>query len=98
MVGLYGLIVYVAKQRTVEIGIRLALGADISRVVWLLLKQGIMLISFGLLLGVLASSALIGLIESMLYGVSPMDARRGVPASHGRPSGQLHPRPTCFPC
>jgi predicted permease len=73
MVGLYGIIAYVAGQRTKEIGIRMALGAQISHVVWLVLKQGAILILAGVILGVLASSASIRLIKSMLFGVSPTD-------------------------
>jgi predicted permease len=73
VVGLYGIIAYVANQRTREIGIRMALGAQINQVVWLVLKQGVILILGGLAMGVLFSSAFTRLIEGMLFGVSPMD-------------------------
>jgi ABC-type lipoprotein release transport system permease subunit len=68
-----GIIAYVANQRTKEIGIHMALGAQVKHVVWPVLKQGMVLIFSGVALGVLSSSASTRLIEGMLYGVSPMD-------------------------
>ena len=44
VVGLYGILAYVSNQRTREIGIRMALGAQINQVMWLVLKQGMVLI------------------------------------------------------
>jgi putative ABC transport system permease protein len=73
VVGLYGIISYVANHRTKEIGIRMALGAKVHYAVWLVLRQGLLLILAGVAIGMAAGLAFTRLIESMLFGVSPVD-------------------------
>ena len=71
--GIYGTVSHSVGQRTREIGIRLALGAQISDVLRLVLGQGMRLILAGLLLGIAASLALARLLASLLYGVDARD-------------------------
>jgi predicted permease len=72
-VGIYGVIAYVATQRTREIGIRMALGAQTGDVRRLFLRQGFLLTGAGVALGLSASLALTRLMSALLFGVSPMD-------------------------
>ncbi len=72
-VGLYGLISYSVAQRTNEIGIRMALGADRHDVMRLILRQGAKLALAGAIAGVVAGLALARLVRSVLYGVSAAD-------------------------
>lgn len=72
MVGLYGIISYISGRRNREIGIRLALGARCGNVVWLVLRQGMLLMGAGALLGILGGIASTDLIESYLFGVKPI--------------------------
>jgi predicted permease len=71
--GLYGVIHYLVTQRTREIGIRVALGARTSRVVAMVLGQGLALVSVGILLGLCGAFALSRLLGGMLYGVGARD-------------------------
>ena len=73
VLGIYGTVSYSVGQRTRELGIRLALGAQREDVLRLVLGQGTRLIVIGLALGLLASLALAGLLKSLLYGVTPND-------------------------
>jgi len=73
VVGIYGVTAYTVAQRTREIGIRMALGAQRSEVLGLLLQQGLLLILAGIVLGVAASLALTGFLASMLFDVKPTD-------------------------
>jgi ABC-type antimicrobial peptide transport system permease subunit len=72
-VGLYGLLAYSVAQRTKEIGIRMALGAQGSRVVALVLKGGARLVLVGIALGLPAAWAASRWVESMLFGLTPTD-------------------------
>ena len=72
-VGIYGVISYVASQRTAEIGVRMALGADSSGVRTMILMQGMRLAGAGVVIGLLAAVAMGRLLTSLLYGVSPLD-------------------------
>jgi predicted permease len=72
-VGIYGVMSYTVSQRTREVGIRLALGAHPRDVVRLVVGQGMLLTSAGLVIGVVAALALTGVISSLLYGVSATD-------------------------
>jgi putative ABC transport system permease protein len=71
--GLSGLIAFTVSQRTHEIGIRMALGADSPRVVGMLLRQGLSSVAIGLALGVAGALALTRLVAGMLFGVAPTD-------------------------
>jgi len=72
-VGIFGLLNYVVAQRTQEIGLRVALGAQTRDVLRLVLGQGVRLILFGLALGLAASLALTRVLAGMLFGVTPTD-------------------------
>jgi putative ABC transport system permease protein len=71
--GIYGVLSYTISQRTRELGIRLALGAQQRDVLWLVLKQGAGLILGGVMLGLLAAFGLTRLLKSLLFGVSVTD-------------------------
>ena len=73
-IGIYGLVAYSVRQRTREIGIRVALGAQRSEILRLLLASGTKLILVGMVIGVLGALAVTRLIASLLFGVSPTDA------------------------
>jgi predicted permease len=72
-VGLYGVMSYSVSRRTREIGIRIALGAQLGAVHRLILRQGIMLTVIALALGLPAAFALAGILSSFLYGIRPHD-------------------------
>jgi putative ABC transport system permease protein len=72
-VGLYGLVAYGVAQRTREIGIRMALGADRMDVLRLVTGQGARLLLAGVFAGVIASAGALQILRSMLFGASPVD-------------------------
>jgi putative ABC transport system permease protein len=72
-VGIYSLIAYSVAQRTREIGIRMALGADRARVASLIVGEGVVLASIGLAVGLCGALLLTRTMEGMLYEVSPAD-------------------------
>jgi ABC-type antimicrobial peptide transport system permease subunit len=72
-VGIYAVIAYNVSQRTQEIGIRVALGAQPRDVLAMVVRDGMKLVALGLLLGGTASLALARLAESLLYGISSND-------------------------
>lgn len=72
-IGLYGVMAYSVKQRTPEIGIRLALGAQPSNVLKLIIGQGLILTILGIFIGVTAAFILTRLLSSLLYGSAPSD-------------------------
>ncbi len=72
-IGLYGVMSYLVAQRTREVGVRMALGADRSQVLRLVMSGGMRLIVIGLLIGFPASLALSQLLRGLLFGVSATD-------------------------
>jgi putative ABC transport system permease protein len=83
VVGIYGVISYVATQRTREIGIRIALGAAARDVTGLFLRQGLWLAVTGISAGLAASAGLTRVMSALLFGVSPMDPLTYVAVSGG---------------
>jgi putative ABC transport system permease protein len=73
LIGIYGVTAYFVAQRTNEIGIRIALGAQKRNVLGLILGQGAAMIAPGVVVGVLASLAATRVLRSMLYEVSATD-------------------------
>jgi putative ABC transport system permease protein len=71
--GIYGVTAYTVTQRTHEMGIRLALGAQVGDVLKLVLGQGMAVIGIGLVIGLAASFALLRLMRSLLFGVGEND-------------------------
>jgi putative ABC transport system permease protein len=72
-VGLYGVIAYSVSQRTREIGIRIALGAQQNNVMRLILGEGMLVILIGLTIGLASSLALTRFLSSLLFGVTATD-------------------------
>ncbi len=83
-VGLYGVVAYSVSLRTREVGIRMALGAERSQVLRMVLGQGLRLALVGVGLGVVLAAGVATLLGSMLYGVSAFD-----PAAYGAAAGLL---------
>lgn len=73
-IGTYGVLSYIAAERRREIGIRLALGADRSNVLGLIMKEGLILTAIGVGAGVAGAFAMNRLMVSLLFGVRPTDA------------------------
>jgi ABC-type antimicrobial peptide transport system permease subunit len=77
-IGIYGLMSYAIEQRTQELGIRMALGADRSNILSLVLSQGLKLTVAGVALGLAMAYGLTRLLASLLFGVAtrpPVDPR-----------------------
>jgi putative ABC transport system permease protein len=72
--GVFGLVSFSVTRRTREIGIRMALGADVGEVIRLVTRDGLRLVIIGLAVGLLLSLAGTRALASLLYGVSPTDA------------------------
>ena len=72
--GIYGVIAYLVTQRTREFGIRMALGADASRVLGLVMRRGAVLVTCGLAIGIAGAIAITKVLRGLLYGVAPTDA------------------------
>ena len=73
MIGLYGALAFAVSQRTREIGIRMALGAQTADVLKLVVGQGLRLVLVGVALGLFTAVAATRLMKSLLYGVSATD-------------------------
>jgi putative ABC transport system permease protein len=73
VMGIYGVIAYLVAQRTHEIGIRLALGAPRSTVVWLVSSQGLRMGLAGVAIGLLGTTLAARSLASLLYGISALD-------------------------
>jgi putative ABC transport system permease protein len=72
-VGLYAVLSYMVAQRTLEIGLRLALGAQRDNVLGLILRRGMLLAAAGLAIGIVVSLVLTRFMQELLYGVKPFD-------------------------
>ena len=72
-IGIYGVLSYSVVERGHEMGIRMAMGADRASILRLVLSQGMLLATVGLVLGVAGSLALSRFLRSLLFGVSPTD-------------------------
>jgi predicted permease len=72
-VGLYGIMAHAVVRRTNEIGIRMALGAERGHITWMVLRESLVLVGVGLIVGIPAAWAAANLISSQLYGVNPSD-------------------------
>src|SRR5262249_50051381 len=72
-IGLYGTLSYAVARRTSEIGIRMALGATSGSMIWLVLREAVMLTSAGVLLGLPAVLAVARLSKALLYGLGAFD-------------------------
>lgn len=72
-VGLYGVMAFVVARRRKEMGLRLALGADPGHVVWLVMKEVLLLLGIGLLVGIPSAVLLGRFVGSQLYGIQPND-------------------------
>jgi predicted permease len=73
MIGLYGSMAYSVTRKTHEIGIRMALGANPSNVLGMVIRQGITLTLIGLAIGIVAALGVTRVIRSMIFGVTPYD-------------------------
>ncbi len=73
MIGVYGVIAYSVKQRTAEIGVRMAFGASQQQVLQMVLRQGLSVVLIGLGIGILAALLLTRVLRASLYGISPDD-------------------------
>jgi predicted permease len=73
ILGIYGVISYAVAQRTREIGIRMALGAKKAELVWIFVRSALLLTGAGTAIGLGAAAALVRLMQTLLFGVSPLD-------------------------
>jgi predicted permease len=93
-IGLYGVTAYTVSRRTREIGIRIALGAERTHVIGMVLRQGMSLVAIGSVAGVVLAAGAGRLLRSILFGlpvVDPLTFGGAVILFH-RPGGLLHPR------
>src|SRR5580692_1165031 len=72
-IGIYGLLAYMVGQRSREIGLRLALGAQRADVLRLVLGKGVVLAGLGIVAGLVVSASTASMMASLLYGVRPHD-------------------------
>ena len=80
VIGLYGVVAYSVSRRTSEIGVRLALGARNSAVLWLVAQETIALVGLGVLAGIPLSFAANGAVRTQLFGVGPHDPAAAIGA------------------
>jgi predicted permease len=73
VIGLYGVMAYTVARRTREIGIRMALGAEQGNVIWMIMREVLLLVGVGVLVGVPLAMGLSSLIKSQLFGMAPHD-------------------------
>ena len=73
VIGLYGVMAYTVARRTREIGVRMALGAGQSHVVWMVMREVLILVCLGVAAGLGASAALTRFVQTQLFGIQPQD-------------------------
>jgi predicted permease len=73
IIGIYGVISYAVSQRTREIGIRLALGAQKSALSWMFVRSALAMTAAGVVIGICAAAGLTRLMRSLLFAISPLD-------------------------
>ncbi len=73
IIGIYGVISYAVSQRTREIGIRLALGAQKNELKWMFVRSALTLTVIGVVIGIAAAAALTQSMKSLLFGITPLD-------------------------
>jgi predicted permease len=72
-IGLYGVMAFVVARRTKEVGLRMALGAQRGSMIWLVMKEVLLLLTIGLVIGVPAALGLARFVSTQLYGIKPGD-------------------------
>ena len=72
-VGLYGTMAYAVSRRTNEIGIRMALGAERRRIIWMVLREVLMLAAAGLAIGLLCAWGALSTVKSFVFGMKATD-------------------------
>ena len=83
MIGIYGITSYYVTQRTREIGVRMALGAQIADVLKLVLRRAMLLVVIGVVVGVAGSIVVTRYLETLLFGVKPIDTLTFVAVAFG---------------
>jgi ABC-type antimicrobial peptide transport system permease subunit len=73
VIGLYGVMAYTVAQRTREVGIRMALGAARGNVIWMVMREVLLLVAIGVVAGVIFSLMLTRVVQSQLFGLTPHD-------------------------
>ena len=73
VIGLYGVMAYTVARRTREIGIRMALGAFEKHVIWMVMREVLLLVAIGLAAGLAATVGLTRLVQTQLFGITPHD-------------------------
>jgi predicted permease len=73
VIGLYGVMAYTVARRTREIGIRMALGAEQGNVIWMIMREVLLLVGVGVIVGVPLAIGLSSLIKNQLFGMAPHD-------------------------
>lgn len=82
-IGLYGVLAFVVARRTREIGIRMALGAETVNVLWIVIREVLLLVGIGIAVGVPAALGISNLVRNQFYGMSPSDPNVIVSATLG---------------
>ena len=78
VIGLYGVMAFIVARRTKELGVRMALGAQRSSVIWLVMKEVLVLVTIGLIIGVPSAIGLGRFVSTQLYGIQGNDPRTAV--------------------